>query len=255
MPTKQAAIDDDVTLGQLAVERPDRIRLLEGLHLDYCCGGSSSLRDACQERGLDLDAVRAQLEAADREEPAAEPAVERDWRQAPFDELCAHIAQTHHDYLRHEMPRIAVLLATVVRVHGADCLDFELIERTFASLQRVLGEHIDEEEQILFPACVALERGGAGATDLDRATLEAHRTEHEAVGRKLEALRLLAGEYDRTQALCSTHGATLDALREFEADLHRHVHLENNVLLPRAAALLDDAAGPAATPAESDARP
>jgi regulator of cell morphogenesis and NO signaling len=233
----KARIDVGAPLAELASERPARIRLFERLTLDYCCGGASSLGDACRERGLDLDAVRAQLEAIDRDAAAA-PEPERDWREAGIEELCEHIVAAHHDYLREEMPRISELLATVVRVHGTDCIDFEIIQRAFASLRITLEEHIAEEERELFPACIALDRGDP-AVELDRPTVQRHRDEHEAVGAKLTALRALAGGYDLSQALCSTHGALLDALRLLEADLHRHVHEENNVLLPRVDALIE----------------
>jgi regulator of cell morphogenesis and NO signaling len=233
----KAAIDPDATLAELASEGPARTHLFERLSLDYCCGGSQPLGDACRQRGLDLDAVRAQLEAIDRDAAAA-PEPERDWREAGIEELCEHIVAAHHDYLREEMPRISDLLATVVRVHGTDCIDFEIIQRAFASLRVTLEEHIAEEERELFPACIALDRGDP-VVELDRPTVRRHRDEHEAVGAKLTALRALAGGYDLSQALCSTHGALLDALRLLEADLHRHVHEENNVLLPRVDALIE----------------
>jgi regulator of cell morphogenesis and NO signaling len=233
----KAGIDEDATLAELASERPARIRLFERLALDYCCGGARSLGDACRERGLDVDAVREQLAAVDREAASPGPEPERDWRQAKTEELCEHIVSTHHGYLRRELPRISELLATVVRVHGTDCIDFEIIQRAFASLRVTLAEHIEEEERELFPACIALERGDS-AVSLDHPTVQRHRDEHEAVGGKLTALRALAGGYDLSQALCSTHGALLDALRLLEADLHRHIHEENNVLLPRIDALV-----------------
>jgi regulator of cell morphogenesis and NO signaling len=248
----QTAIDDRATLGDLAAEDPRRIRLFEELRLDYCCGGSSTLRAACRQHGLDVDAVRTQLEGVDGEGVPPEPASERDWRSSGLDELCEHIVSTHHDYLRREMPRIAELLATVVRVHGGDRPDLEIVERTFASLRGVLEKHIDEEERSLFPACLALERGAPSG--LDRAIVESHAGEHDAVGRKLAALRVLAGEYEGSQALCSTHGALLEALRRFEADLHRHVHEENNVLFPRVGALIDSPAGSTAHRRQADAR-
>ena len=240
LPPMRASTDINpaTTLAELASEHPPRTRLFESLTLDYCCGGTISLDDACRERGLDVDAVREQLEAIDRDAAAPEPEPERDWREAGIEELCEHVVAAHHNYLREEMPRISELLATVVRVHGTDCIDFEIIQRAFASLRVTLEEHIEEEERELFPACIALDRGDP-AVDLDRPTVQRHRDEHESVGAKLTALRALAGGYDLSQALCSTHGALLDALRLLEADLHRHVHEENNVLLPRVDALIE----------------
>lgn len=234
------SIDTSATLGALATERPLRIRLFERLRLDYCCGGSTRLDDACEQRGLDLDSVREQLEAIDRDGPALELAPDWNPRQASIDELCEHIVSAHHAPLREEMPRIGGLLEKVVRVHGAGRPDLELVERTFASLRLELEEHIDEEELVLFPACRALEQD-TGA--VDRGLIDRHRTEHVAVGRKLLALRELAGGYELSRALCSTHRSLLEALERLEADLHRHVHEENNVLLPRVEALFDRSPG------------
>ncbi|MFN8215746.1 MAG: DUF542 domain-containing protein [Solirubrobacterales bacterium] len=245
-------IDDAAAIGELAAENPARIRLFERLRLDYCCGGGSSLSDACRRRGLDLAVVRAGIEAIDDVGGASPgPAPERDWRQAGLAEFCEHVVAVHHGYLRRELPRISELLATVVRVHGADCLDFEILERAFASLRGVLEEHIEEEEEAVFPSCVALERGEAA--ELSGATIEKHREEHEAVGTKLAALRILAGDYELSQALCSTHGALLQALLGLEGDLHKHIHEENNVLLPRASELIATTLAPTVA-LESNAR-
>lgn len=235
-------IENRTSLGALVAERPARIRLFEHLRLDYCCGGSRSLADACRRRGLDPDTVRELVEAMDREGRAgadpgraaeAGPGEERDWRQASLAELCDHIVAVHHDGLRGELPHLAELLATVVRVHGEGRPELELTERAFAKLRAELEHHIAEEEETLFPALRALEREG-DAAGVDLGAVERHVAEHEGVGRSLVALRELAGGYDPAAALCSTHRSLLEGLARFEADLHRHVHEENNVLFPRA---------------------
>lgn len=247
------AIDNNASLGALAAEGPMRIRLFERLHLDYCCGGSLSLDDACAQGGLDVDSVREQIEALDLGGPELdEPTLEWRPQEASIDELCDHIVSVHHDQLREELPRIAELLATVVRVHGAGRPELEMIERTFASLSAELEGHIEEEELILFPACRALGQGAADPAGIEPGLVDRHRTEHEAVGRKLVALRELAGGYELSQALCSTHRSLLEGLQRFEADLHQHVHEENNVLLPRVEALLDR---PSEAPAAGEATP
>lgn len=138
-----SSIDDSATLGVLAAERPVRIRLFERLNLDYCCGGSSRLDDACRRRGLDVDSVREQLEAIDRDDPPIEPAPEWHPQEATIDQLCDHIVSVHHDALREEMPRITELLATLVRVHGDGHPYLEMVEQTFASLRAELEEHIE----------------------------------------------------------------------------------------------------------------
>lgn len=233
-----SSIRNSTSLGTLVAERPERIELFERLDLDYCCGGASTLEEACNRRGLDPYTVRALIEATDRDAadgaPARAGAEERDWRRAPVGELCDHIVAAHHGRLRSELPRIAELLATVVRVHGEGRPELAMTERTFAALRADLEDHIDEEERELFPACRALDAGAEPPPGFDVAAIDRHQTEHEAAGRRLRALRELAGGYDPSEALCSTHRALLAALRDFEADLHLHLHEENNILFPRA---------------------
>lgn len=235
-------IDPTASLAELATERPVRTRLFERLRLDYCCGGRQSLAAACESRGLDAATVGELLEAFERDEVTADPVEERDWSQARVGELCDHIASIHHERLREELPLIAELLARVVRVHGEGHPDLELTERAFTALRAELEPHLAEEETSLFPACRALDAEGVVAANLDPATIDRHQSEHESVGRKLAALRQLAGGYEESEALCSTHRALLGELRGFEADLHRHVHEENNLLFPRVRELVGAAA-------------
>lgn len=235
-------IETTTSLAELAAERPSRAQLFERLRLDYCCGGSQSLADACAARGLDAGTVKRLLAALEQGEQPAHSVGERDWRRASIGELCDHIVSVHHDGLRRELPRIAELLATVVRVHGEGRPELELTERAFATLRAELEPHLTEEEESLFPACRALERGGAVPACFDLAGVDRHQVEHRGVGRALVALRALAGGYGEVQALCSTHRSLLGALRDFEVDLHRHVHEENNLLFPRVRKLVADTA-------------
>lgn len=231
-------IETTSSLAELVTERPERTRVFERLHLDYCCGGSQSLADACAARGLDAGTVERLLAALEQGEQPSQSVEERDWRRASIGGLCDHIVSVHHEGLRGELPRIAELLATVVRVHGEGRPELELTERAFATLRAELERHLQEEEQALFPACRALERGDAA---VDVTLIEPHEAEHLVVGKGLVALRELAGGYDVSEALCSTHRSLLEALRHFEADLHQHVHEENNVLFPRVRKLAAEA--------------
>ena len=229
--TVDSLIDPGFSLGELVAERPVRAQLFEHLHLDYCCGGHQTLAAACTKRGLDLDEVLAALETLEERGLQRVDVERRDWRKAGAAELCAHIVTVHHDGLREAFPRIERLLATVVRVHGGSAPQLRDAQRRFSEIRSELEPHLASEENVLFPACIASDQTGSPVEEL---MLEEHESEHAALGRALVALRILCGDYDRQAALCNTHRALLDALEAYEQDLHRHVHEENNILLPRA---------------------
>lgn len=217
-------IDPSRTVAELVLERPARARVLERLGLDYCCGGKRSLREACESRGLDVAETAAQLAAATAEE-VAEP----DWTQVPLAELCDHIVSVHHDPLRTELPRLDGLLEKVVTAHGAERPELADLRDTFRAMRADLEGHMAFEEEHTFPLC---RRGGP----FDADQLSALEHDHDETGAALARLRELAHGYALDEALCNTHRATLDGLRELEVDLHQHIHEENNVLFPRALA-------------------
>ncbi|MEA2179662.1 MAG: regulator of cell morphosis and signaling [Solirubrobacteraceae bacterium] len=219
------------TLGDLVVKDPRRARLFEQLRLEYCCGGQRTLEEACAQRGLDPETVVAVLNGL-HEDATAASAHGYDVGRASITELCDHIVQAHHDRLREELPHTSDLLSTVVRVHGEGRPELHDLRRLFAGMRLDLEGHLEIEEQTLFPACRALS-SAHGADGFDEALLVLHEAEHEAVGDALAALRELTGGYRTEHALCATHRALLQSLREIEADLHQHVHEENNVLFPR----------------------
>ena len=229
--TLDSRIDPGSSLGELVAERPARAQLFERLRLDYCCGGRQTLAAACAKRELELDQVRAALTALDERDLHSTGVESRDWRTLGIGELCAHIVTVHHDGLREAFPRLARLFATVVRVHGKSEPRLGDAQRLFGEIQGELEPHLASEENELFPDCVASEQTG---TPVDEQLLSEHESEHAELGHALAALRAMCDDYDRETALCNTHRALLDALEAFEQDLHRHVHEENNILLPRA---------------------
>lgn len=226
-----ATIDPGRTLGELVAERPALVVSLERLRLDYCCGGSRTLEEECRRRGLDPGTIATVLaELGDGESAgAAEP---HDLRGATIPELCDHIVDAHHERVRRELPEIEELLATVVRVHGGEHPELHDLERRFAGLAGELREHLDSEEASVFPAARAVAAGEAPDPRFAELIGE-HMAEHAETGDVLEALRELAGGYERDRAYCGTHRRLLERLEAFEHDLHQHVHEENNLLFPR----------------------
>lgn len=236
-------IDPELSLGELVLEQPGLARIFEELELDYCCGGSSSLSDAAAERGLDARTLASVLEAEVRANDTS--LSERDWREAPFAELCDHIVSEHHAYLRRELPHIEELLEKVVSRHGESVPNLVGLQSEFQTLHTDLIDHIDREEQGLFPLCRTLD----GSRQLQEGALpqlQMHEAAHSNVGEGLAKMHELAGGYDTSAALCTTHGVLLEALRALELDLHQHIHEENNVLFPRLRGELGEAPQPVA---------
>lgn len=241
-----AQVNPTTSIGALVAESPARAELFERLRLDYCCGGAQTLAEACAERGLDPGTVGELLAALDDEHLSGDTIERQDWQRASVDELCEHIVAVHHEGLRRELPRIAELLATVSRVHGRGHPELRDLERLFAGMRAALEPHLELEERVLFPACRELEAQQDASAMLDRDVLALLEDEHADTGEALAKLRKQAHDYDLRQALCGTHRALLEALRQLELDVHQHIHEENNVLFPRVRALAGaaDAHGP-----------
>ena len=219
------------TVGDLVAERPARARVFEALGIDYCCGGRQPLAAACSERGLELTAVAALLDAV-------ESTPGRSARDMSLTELCDHIVSVHHAFLRRELPRLSTLLEKCARAHGAARPELDDVRATYERLRLELEQHLAEEERSLFPACRRLEEGEGPDAGL-LASLEHLEVEHELAGSLLRRLSDLTNGYDTGSALCNTHRAALDALAELERDMHEHVHEENAVLFPRALAVAE----------------
>jgi regulator of cell morphogenesis and NO signaling len=229
----------DTTVGQLVTERPTRAQLFERLGIDYCCGGGKRLADACAGAGLDLQVVARELAAWDAH--AAEE--ERDWSRATMTELVEHIVSVHHNYLRERLPALALMLEKVINAHGRQHPELLELRRLFASLWSELECHMKKEEEILFPVCRAMELNGAnsraGAPFPPRSLHGPVRSmigEHEDAGSVLAAIRALTHGFTPPPSACATYRALFAGLAELEADLHQHIHKENNILFPKAIA-------------------
>jgi len=167
---------------------------------------------------------------------------ERDWREVPLARLCEHIVYRHHAFLRRELPRIEELLAEVVARHGSTQPTLVGLQGDFLDLYGDLLDHIDQEEEVLFPFCAGLD-ADAGPADRVLEQLRMHEAAHSDVGETLARMREMAGGYDSSASLGTTHKVLLESLQGLEQDLHQHIHEENNVLFRR---LRDELGEPAA---------
>lgn len=221
------------TVGQLVTERPSRSRVFERWGLDYCCGGNKPLAQACAEKGISLQTVLDELQRNDAQ-ASDEPV---DWASASLSELADHIEATHHAYLRQELPRLTGLIEKVVQAHGQHHPELHQVQSIFQELRSELETHTWKEENILFPMCRELDtaevqpRFHCGSIQNPIRVME---MEHDRAGEALARLRTLTHGFTPPEDACNTYRATLDALAGLEADLHMHIHKENNVLFPRA---------------------
>jgi len=230
------ALDPRIRIGDLVLELPAAVRVFEALGIDYCCGGQRSLAAACTEAGQDLQEVLAQLDGLQAKAP--EPG-DRRWADAPLGELIDHIEATHHAFTRSELGRMAPLMEKVLRVHGEHHPELADVAELFEALAGELVPHLEKEERILFPFVRALESGQApsGCFGTVQSPIRVMMSEHDHAGEILRELRSLTGGYAPPADACGSFRSLYLGLASLEEDLHRHIHLENNLLFPRAIAL------------------
>ena len=237
-------ITEEKTVGELAAQVPGAARVFEKYHIDYCCGGKHPVGSACKERGIALQTLADELEHAVT--PKAEKN-ELDWNTASLRDLIGHILLRHHAYLRSEFPRIAELFAKVISAHGERQPVLFQIREIFTALREELESHMMKEELILFPAIGKLEGASARGVRAPMCSIEhpvaRMEHEHEVAGRAVAEMRQLTRDYAIPVEACNAYRALFAALVELESDLHRHIHLENNILFPRAAKLETTAGG------------
>ncbi len=235
--------EKELTVGEMVVEDPSRARVFEHFGIDYCCGGKIPLAEACATRGTDLDAV---LKALHKSQANRSPESETDWSQESMTALVDHIVATHHEYLREEFPHLTGLTKRVAQVHGERHSELPEVRDVFTALRNELEMHMQKEEQMLFPMIKQLDSGVAGAAAGHCGTIanpiRMMEHEHDNAGDALGRLRELTGGFAVPVDACNTYRVMLDSLEKLEADLHRHIHKENNILFPKALAAETDIA-------------
>lgn len=229
------SITAEKTVRDVVLENPAAARILEKLGIDYCCGGGQTLEAACAQARVPLGSIEESLQAA---EPAPG---ERDWLAEPLSDLAAHIQQTHHRYTREEIQRLGPLFAKVCSVHGKNHPELLAMQTTFAALAQELSLHMMKEEAMLFPYIVRMEEAVVANEPVLPPPFGAVRNpvrmmmrEHDDAGTALRDLREASHGYTAPPDACLSYQTLYQALLAFEADLHQHIHLENNILFPRA---------------------
>ncbi|MGH9415489.1 MAG: iron-sulfur cluster repair di-iron protein [Terriglobales bacterium] len=244
----------ETRVGEIAVALPGAARVFEHYGIDFCCGGKKTLRQACLESHLDAATLLNELEQAASE--SSEPS-DAHWREQPPRELIDYIVERHHQYVRSEVPRIERWLDKCVAAHGERHQELLTIRHAFEAMATEMAQHMAKEELILFPAIHRLAeppspnaRPSATCFPSISHPIQMMLLEHEHSGRDLETMRSASGDFTPPPDACATYRALYEALQDFDRNLRRHVHLENNILFPRAIAL-EQSRGSGAAPAQA----
>jgi regulator of cell morphogenesis and NO signaling len=223
-------------LGDIVAAFPEGAEIFKKYQIDFCCGGQRKLADVIATQHLDLTLVVSELnENVDRAKRQRREGQEGiDLRTAPLAMVLKHIIDNHHIFLRREMPQISELLEKIVKVHGGTHTELEHVKSIFSKLEAELTEHLNKEEESLFPLIASYESKPSekALEEIDKLIKEIER-EHDQAGDQIKALRSLTQDYRLPETACASYKLTYDKLEKMEDDLFRHIHIENNILQPR----------------------
>jgi regulator of cell morphogenesis and NO signaling len=223
---------NELTVAQLAIARPGALAVFTKYNIDYCCGGHRSFEDACHRIGLDPDQIRIEIYQTSPTDSVQ--ALRPDSWSSTL--LVDFIIENHHSFIRKAIPELQALLEKVCDRHGNDSPELLKIREFFLDLSEELTNHMVKEEMVLFPAIKRLEAESQENNPIQRiiqAPITAMEDEHEAAGNLLKQIRLLSANYTPPDFACPTFKIAYQKLKEFDNDLMRHIHLENNILFER----------------------
>lgn len=239
-------LDPAKTVRELALTIPNATRVFEKAKIDYCCGGNRALAEACARAGVDVETV-SRLLVEGRFEASTRPE-STDFQSMSLAALANYIVDKHHVFTRQETDRLVALLEKVCLAHADKHSELLQVQSAFRALQADLEPHMLKEEQVLFPYITQLEIARSDNRAVPRPPFGTIRNplavmmlEHDAAGDLLREIRKLSKDFAVPEDACISYQTLYTALEEFEADLHQHIHLENNILFPRALALEDKA--------------
>lgn len=235
-------IETTKPVGEIAAEIPASIPVFEDLKVDYCCGGNRSLKDACALAGIPVETVIASLEKQKNRTPAPPEMVE-DWGRLSIGDLAGYILETHHVFTRTMAGRLKELSARVMKAHGARHPELARVREIIDEMAGELEGHMAKEEEQVFPYLTAVEKAGGkkdgiqnpfGGGPLNTHPLKVLMWEHGMTGEEFLELHQLTQDFTLPGDACESYQSLYQGLKDLERDLHRHVHLENNVLFKKA---------------------
>ncbi len=235
--TRRPSGQSDETIGQIAAKDLRKAQIFKKYGLDFCCGGKKTVKEACAEKGLDVTKIEQELQQPDLR-TSSRPLPYNDWS---LDFLIDYILNTHHSYIRKNLPDIRAYAEKVLLVHGNRHEELARIQQLVEEISHELVSHMMKEEKVLFPYIKELVLGDQGGKPTYAAQFDSVKNpinmmemEHELVGKNLEEIRELTDNYNLPEDACASYSLLYRLLDDFEEDLHMHIHLENNILFPKA---------------------
>jgi len=234
-------ITEKTTVGEVATAVPASIPVFYEYGVDFWCGGAKTLGEACRYRGVPATGVLAKVEQAQHIPWHSEVA---DWASENLGNLIDHIIEKHHGFLWKDLPRLATILDKLIEADGPKHSDsLRALSGLYTGLQQELEQHMAKEENILFPLIRQMEEAHTGRAMPPGmpviGPIQAMEMQHKATGNALLQMRQITAGYQAPEDACLTYRTLLQGLESVEVDLHEHLHLENNILFPRALALAD----------------
>ena len=230
------------TLGEIVAKDLSKAEVFKKYGMDFCCGGKKTVKEACAEKGLDVTKVEQELQNSDKSPFTAKPLPYNDWN---LDFLADYIVNTHHSYVKKTIPDVREYAAKVAKVHGGSHPELFRINQLAQEVCDEMSAHMIKEETVLFPyikQLVSAKNSGKenekfGNFETVETPINMMEMEHEVVGNNMDEIRKLSKNFELPGDACASYSYLFKILDEFENDLHVHVHLENNILFPKALAL------------------
>lgn len=230
------------TLAQIVIAEPETASVMEKFGLDFCCKGKQTLTEACANAGKDIKVVIQDIETAIRKVDKNHPP--EHFEKMELDALVSHILHHHHDYMKRSMPVIHTHLSKIAGVHGERHPELHEVLRNFDAMMMDLEQHLLKEEEVLFPYIKTLvlakhepDHHHFGKTHFIENPIRVMLSEHDRAGELMGNIREFINGFELPADACTTYKTAFHQLKKFEEDLHLHVHLENNILFPKAKAL------------------
>ncbi|HKJ78029.1 MAG TPA: iron-sulfur cluster repair di-iron protein [Prolixibacteraceae bacterium] len=221
---------EQLTVGEIVTNDFRTSLIFKNAGIDFCCGGNQTLKEACTKQGINQEAVLGEIEELNKQ-----PSTSHNFKEWEPVFLSDYIVNTHHKFVLKHLPELLFYTQKIADVHGGNHRELKEVATLFKAIHDELGQHLKNEEEVLFPAIKeAVGQGSESSKKTIISEIERMFGEHDFAGGAMDKINTLTNGYQIPEDACKTYEVALKLLGQFEDDLHVHVHLENNILFPKA---------------------